>query len=111
MWTKAQILELLDKNDRAVSRAITALFKRQTSDEQAQRTTRKANNVGFNSGDAPLLSYYADYIQARGQLTGRHLDQARRRVRKYAGQLVDIANANTRQPSMAQQQYVQGGEW
>lgn len=105
MWDKQRIIDLIESRPAAVNRAVVALHARQTADEKATRSTRQSNGVGFNSADAGLLSYYADWIRKHGGLTGAHLERARKKVRKYAGQLVEIANERERQPQP------QGGQW
>lgn len=93
MWVKEQIIEMLETNDRAVTRAVIAIYQRQTLDEQASQHTLKSNNVGFNSSDAPYLSYCAKYaMEKEVMLSGKHLEKSRTRIRKYWKQLLDIAN-------------------
>lgn len=95
MWTKEQIVSMLETNDKAVTRAVVAIYNRQTVSEQAAQQTKVTNNVGFNHSDAPYLSYCAKYaIDKRVHLSGKHLEKARVRVRKYWKQLLDIANSN-----------------
>lgn len=95
MWTKEQILTMLETNDKAITRAVIAIYQRQTDDEQVAQHTLKSNNIGFNSSDAPYLSYCAKYaIDRKITLTGKHLEKSRIRVRKYWKQLMDIANSN-----------------
>lgn len=93
MWTKDQIVEMLQTNDRAVTRAVVAIYKRQTADEQRSETTRVSNNIGFNHADAPYLSWCAKYaINRRSNLSGKHLEKSRKRMMKYWKQLLEIAN-------------------
>lgn len=89
---------LICNNDRAVERAVVAIYKRQEPDEQASGTTNKSNGRGFNKFDGPKGSYYAKWIlgEIKGEpmrLTGRHLDNARVMMRKYVRQLSEIASA------------------
>lgn len=93
MWDKSSIQALLANNDRAVVRAVKAIYERQTDDEKQSEATHKDNGVGFNYADARLGSYYAQYIARKGTLTGHHLQKARRMMMKYWRQLSDIANA------------------
>ncbi len=92
MWTKDSIHNLLSSNDKAVARAVLAIYARQTNDEQATESTRHTNGAGFNHADAQRGSYYATYVQRTGRLTGRHLELARKMVGKYWRQLAEIAN-------------------
>lgn len=93
MWTKERIIEMLETNDKAVTRAVIAIYNLQTATEQQTQSTRVTNNVGFNHADAPYLSYCAKYaIQKNAILSGKHLAKSRTRIRKYWKQLLDIAN-------------------
>lgn len=100
MWTKETIIGLLDRSDNAVNKAVLAIYGEQTSDEQASETTRHSNGVGFNAFDARRGTYYAEYIGRRGSLSGRHLELARKMMKKYAGQLAAIGNS--KHPEKAQ---------
>ena len=91
-WTPEEIKELTVKDDKAVMRAIVRLYNLQTAQEQQIGETKESNKVGFNGPDGPRLSYYAKWIQEKGPLTGTHINHARNRVKKYAGQLAKIAN-------------------
>ena len=94
-WTKEAIVDLIDNNDKAVARALLRIYAAQTSDEQATQGTRHTNGVGFNSVDAPTLTSIAQRcMQYGGTLTPKQTDLVRRRIRKYARQLADIANAS-----------------
>ena len=93
MYTRDQILTLLDTNDRAVERGIVRIYQRQTQDEQSSQATKHSNGVGFSGADASLGSYYAKWLLSGKHLTGNHLAKGRKMIRKYAGQLVDIANS------------------
>lgn len=93
MWDKDSIQRLLAENDRAVARAVVAIYNAQTEQEKSSETTHKANGVGFNQADARRGTYYADYVNRTGRLTGRHLEIARKMMMKYWRQLADVANA------------------
>jgi len=93
--TRDQIKAMLRDSDRAVERAILALYKRQTQDEQASSCTQHTNGQGFNAFDAPSGTYYAKWILKGRKLTGRHLVNARKMAVRYVGQLSDIAAENT----------------
>jgi len=94
-WTPESIAALLDRNDVAVERAVLAIYRRQTDDEQESDTTKHCNGVGFNGVHAHLGSYYARWIQSGRHLTGNHLDKARRMMRRYVRQLAEVASAHT----------------
>lgn len=89
-WTPEAIKSLLDRNDLAVERAVVAIYRRQTDDEQVAYETKHHNGVGFASCHASLGTYYAKWILGGRHLTGQHVDRARRMVRHYARQLHQI---------------------
>lgn len=90
--TKESIKALLLRSDRAVERAIVAIYNRQTLDEQSSQETKHSNNIGFSGAHARLGTYYAQWILQGNSLTGRHLEKARKIALHYVGQLVTIAN-------------------
>lgn len=94
-YTRADIIALLERHDKAVERGLVAIYNRQTADERATAHTKHANGVGFSGVDARLGSYLAKWIQSGKPLTGKHLERGRRIARKYVGQLTDIANRQT----------------
>lgn len=94
VWTEDDIRDLLANNDRAVTRAVVALYKRQTTSEKASAITQEANGVGFNAYDARYLTWCAEWVMnTRRYMNAKHTEKARRMVMKYTRQLVDIANA------------------
>ncbi len=93
VWTKDDIKNLLKVNDRAVARGVVAIYNRQTEDERFCDSTHEHNGVGFNKVDAELLSNIARWFTSHGYLTEKQTAVARRKIMKYAGQLVEIANA------------------
>lgn len=92
--TPESIKDLLSKNDRAVERAILAIYGRQTLDEQAMGDTRHYNGIGFSGAHANLGSYLARWLLKGNHLTGKHLDKARHMSMHYSRQLAEIANRN-----------------
>ncbi len=98
-WSEQNIIDLLNRDDEkgaaAVTRAVIAIYNRQTADEQAVGDTRVHNNIGFNGADAKYLSFCATYaINTKRSLNGKHLDKARTKIIKYRKQLLEIANGN-----------------
>ena len=91
-------------NDNYLEKAILKLYKYQTEHEQLQQDTAVSNGVGFNSIDAKFLSSLAEWILdrkharvaekdkyvVRRHLTNKQLLFARKKVTKYAGQLVNM---------------------
>ncbi len=89
--TKAQVIALLASNNRAVERALVALYHRQTVDEQRTSTTKESNGVGFNARDAEYATYLAKWVISGRHLTGRHLEAGRRIATFYARQLAEMS--------------------
>lgn len=102
VWTKERVQELLKVNDKAVARAILALYARQTAGEQAGEQTDVENGVGFNKIDAPFLSSIAKALpRYNGHMTARQLTTARKMLPKYWRQLCEIANEKEAQKAPA----------
>ena len=94
---------LMTNND-YLEKAILKLYQYQTEFEQQTQDTAMLNGVGFNSHDANFLSSLAEYILDRKNapesekdkyVVRRHLTDkqrlfARKKVIKYAGQLVNM---------------------
>lgn len=93
VWSEKDILDLLEQSDKAVTRAVIAIYNRQTADEQAVGETKIHNGIGFSGADSRFLSYCAKYALRNGTLTGEFLTKARDKIKKYRKQLVQIANA------------------
>lgn len=94
-YTAEAIKTLLLSNNRAVERALVALYHRQTSSEQASEQTIDHNGRGFTAGDAEYMTAWAKQVLAGRQLGMGQVKYLRtgRRIMKYAGQLADIANS------------------
>ena len=89
IWTREKVLALLDRNDKAVWRAVHRIYQNQTSDEQDSEATIKQNGVGFNGSDAGILSSFAKFYERTGYLSPKQTALARKKVRKYVGQLLE----------------------
>lgn len=105
-YTKEALRELLEKNDAAVWRGLLAIFKEQTADEQATGATRWQNGFGFSAFDAEILTSFAQQVvkwqstapdqrKFNSPLSPKQLNLARKKMLRYAGQLVKIANRGT----------------
>lgn len=88
---RTRILAALDSNPTAVAKALYVLHKRQTPDEQFSKSTQHLNGVGFNAADARILSELALHVIQGGTLNDRQLAEARSRIKKYVGQLEEVA--------------------
>ena len=93
VWTDNEIIHLLVNNNRAVDRAVMAIYNRQTESEKSVGDTRILNGIGFSGADAKLGTYYARWIMSGRNLSGRHLEKARGMMIKYRKQLAEIANS------------------
>jgi hypothetical protein len=91
-WTRGEIENMVRTNDRAVERAMLALLSRQTQDEQTQGTVNHHNGKGFAASNSKSGTYFAKWVESGRNLTGKHLDKARKIALHHAGQLTDIAN-------------------
>lgn len=91
--TTNDVEKILERDD-GVERAIVALYRLQTEDEKATRSTSHTNGVGFNSRHARDGAYFARWILNGNHLTGRFLVRARNMAYFYKKQLLAIATAN-----------------
>lgn len=91
-WDKEKIIELLENSDEMVRRSVVKIYQYQTDDEQRTEQTRHHNGVGFNGVDGEIMSSFAKQIMSGRKLTDNQLGMARKKIRKYAGQLTKIAN-------------------
>ena len=90
-----EMKDILARNDDQVGKALVKLYELQTEDEKANGSTHKHNSVGFNILDAEILSNFAEFYMKHNKLTPKQLAIARKKIMKYAKQLVDIANSTT----------------
>lgn len=91
-----ELSELLNKNNRAVERAIVVLFERQTQDEQNIEDAIYRNNQGFSGSTVKRGSYYARWIMSGKHLSGKYLDNARKIAQLHIRQLVDLTKIKRR---------------
>jgi len=97
--TKENIITLLAANDKAVIRAILALYARQTNDEQRVERTKYRNLKGFTAPDGRIGASMAKDIIKFGDLTTKQVNlwrvrskkTGKMRIEKYAGQLLIVA--------------------
>jgi hypothetical protein len=99
MWTPSKtkkereekVRSLLLKDNRAVVRAVLAIYHRQTLDEKASESTKETNYQGFCANDATLMTMYAKQILQHGGLSSQQIKIARDRMVRYRRQLAEIA--------------------
>lgn len=82
---------MMNEDDAWLYRGILRIYDRQTQDEQNSEVTAHDNGIGFNSVDATILSSFAKQIASRNFLTPKQKEIARKKMAKYAGQLLTIA--------------------
>jgi hypothetical protein len=94
-WTKERVIELLEKNDKAVGRALLRLMQNQTNDEQIAEDVKYRNFKGFRPCHARMGTSMAKFFQGRGYLTQKQAAYWRVRDKKgnmrigiYANQLL-----------------------
>lgn len=98
--TASEIRHKLLTDDRWLARALVALNKRQTQDEQRQEITKYRNEQGFRPAHAKKGTGMADFYVRNGFLTPKQLAWWRKvtpcgksRIEIYAKQLAEIAAA------------------
>jgi len=89
-WTVEDVKELLKTNDKAVIRGLLRIYALQTEEEKNAERTLVYNGVGFNGVDAGFMSSLAQFYQKKGFLSKKQMMYARKKMLKYAGQLVKI---------------------
>ena len=88
VWDKESIKDLLDRNDKAVYKAILLLYSFQTDEEKYKGVTKTINGKGFNKFDVEILSSYAMQLRRGQELSVKQMYTARPKIKKYAGQII-----------------------
>ena len=95
---KAEIIQLLQSNDKAIARALVVLNERQTLTEQSAESTINHNGVGFTPADARMGTSMAQFYTKFGRLSPKQIAYWRQpqkngqtRIEIYAGQLLEVA--------------------
>ena len=68
--------------------AMVKIYEYQTAQEQNAKVTIVENGVGFSGCDAEILTSFVHQFQRNGSLSPRQMDLARRKMVKYARQLI-----------------------
>ena len=97
---REDIVSLLNTSDKAVCRALVVLHSRQTDDERDSQSTRHTNGRGFSQFDAAFLSSLAEQYERRGSLSPKQIACARKKVVRYAGQLLEEADAKAQREAI-----------
>lgn len=95
-WNKERIVQLLERNDQAVGRALLRLLANQTADEQIIQGVKYRNNKGFRPCHARMGTSMATFFRDRGYLSPKQVAYWRvrdkngnMRIGIYAGQLLE----------------------
>lgn len=73
MLTKAEIVKLLETNDKAIARALVVLNNNQTTAEQRSESTINRNGEGFRPCHARMGTSMAEFYQKRGFLSPKQI--------------------------------------
>ena len=92
VWTADTIWEVFATNKDQMCKGLVLIYRRQTQDEQADRTTRNKNGVGFSAFDAEILSSFAEQYLRKGWLSDKQLAILEKKLYRYRRQLAEIAN-------------------
>ena len=80
-------------DDKWLIRGLMAIYNKQTEDEKIVGLTNHNNSVGFSGVDAKILSSFAKFYLKTNFLSPKQIKWARRKMLKYASQLLKIAMA------------------
>lgn len=104
-WLKAVAAKGKDgitTNERAaLTRALLFLYARQTADEQQSGATAHFNGMGFSGCDAEFLSNVARSAQKYGGITAGQAPYVAKKLAKYTGQLLELAQQKMPEPVAA----------
>ena len=87
-WDKESLRDLLDRNDKAVYRAILLIYSFQTDEEKYKGVTKTVNGKGFSKFDVEVLSSYAMQLRRGQELSLKQMYAARPKIKKYVGQIL-----------------------
>ena len=92
-WDKKSLRDLLDRNDKAVYRAILLIYSFQTDEEKYMGATKTVNGKGFSKFDVEVLSSYAMQLRRGQELSLKQMYVARPKIKKYVGQILEYMKA------------------
>jgi hypothetical protein len=99
---KQAMAEYVDKANQAqLLEVLQVIYDRQTADEKQIERTHNRNSVGFSGFDAEILSSFARQAKSRGFLTEKQEPICRKKMRRYAAQLLDAAKNGEWTPATA----------
>lgn len=83
-----KIKSAIDTNDHAVEKAILIVYRNQTAEEQSAGDTRVSNGIGFTGVDGEFLSSLGSTVMQGRHLSPKQIEYGRKKIRKYARQLL-----------------------
>lgn len=90
--TQAELQEAIrtqiTTNDRQALKAMMRIYTYQTADEQEMGDVTTNNGVGFASTDAEILTSFCHQFETKGWLSPKQMTIVRKKMGKYAGQLM-----------------------
>ena len=99
VWTKEEITNLLLTRKDMVERSLLKMWAFQTYSEQESKDTRFINGCGFNKPDGTVLSSFVENLKKYGSFkSDKQVAYVRKKLLKYTGQLVKIANGDLKEP-------------
>jgi hypothetical protein len=106
MMNKQQTLVTLQAKLRSdvrwAQRALLAIFRNQTADEQNESVVRYHNQMGFRCMDSVILTSFANQLQQRGSLSPKQMSIVHKLMPKYARQLMKFYGEAIQQKLAAQ---------
>lgn len=91
-YTKAELVQGLKsqiaRNNNQAVKALLAIYRNQTYEEQTVQETIEDNGIGFNGTDAEFCSSLAENYLRFHRLSDKQYNSLRKVMQKYAGQLI-----------------------
>lgn len=91
-YTKAELVQELKsqiaRNNNQAVKALLAIYRNQTYEEQTVQETIEDNGIGFNGTDAEFCSSLAENYLRFHRLSDKQYNSLRKVMQKYAGQLI-----------------------
>lgn len=106
-YTIQMVREKLGTDINWMCRALVVITERnQTADEQATGDTRWANGIGWNGVDAKILTSFAGQVKKGWKLSDKQLAIAKKKLPKYAKQVLALINEKNVPPKPEELQEV-----
>ena len=89
-YTKASLINLMNTNDSILIKGLLLIHRYQTQEEKRVEDTIVHNNVGFTGSHGKKMTGIANWYLRNGSISPNQLALVRRRMPKYANQLLRI---------------------